>query len=167
MARLKVFQAHMGFFDSIVAAPSQKAALEAWGTRQDLFGEGLASQTTEAAAVKAALATPGSVLKRAANSQGPFEPDPSAPAAPAGPPTSKAIRGASPKPRPDRSALDAAERALEAARTEGEQELTAIADQRGALEQREREARARYDRRTKDLRKAVDKARRAFERAGR
>lgn len=43
MPRLKVFRAQMGFFDSVIAAPSQKAALEAWGARQDLFHEGFAA----------------------------------------------------------------------------------------------------------------------------
>ena len=28
---LKVFRAHLGFYDTVVAVPSQKAAAEAWG----------------------------------------------------------------------------------------------------------------------------------------
>ncbi len=41
-ARLKAFQAPLGFFDTVVAAPSQGAALKAWGSRQNLFRDGQA-----------------------------------------------------------------------------------------------------------------------------
>ena len=36
--KLKVSQAQFGFFDTVVAAPSQAAALRAWGVNQNLFG---------------------------------------------------------------------------------------------------------------------------------
>jgi colicin import membrane protein len=62
--RLKVFQAHLGFYDTIVAAPSQKAALEAWGAGRDEFVKGFAHVTSDPAAVKAALAHPGQMLRR-------------------------------------------------------------------------------------------------------
>ncbi len=52
--KLKVFQAQMGFYDTVVAASSQAAALRAWGTRQNLFASGDAALTTEASAVAAA-----------------------------------------------------------------------------------------------------------------
>ena len=74
MARLKVFSATIGFFDTVVATPSRRAALEAWGARQDLFGEGLAAATDDPAAKAAALAHPGTVLRRAAGSKSAFEP---------------------------------------------------------------------------------------------
>ena len=74
--RLKVFRAAMGFFESVVAAPSQKAALDAWGTRQDLFKEGMAAVTNDPQAVEAALAHPGVVLQRPTGSKGGFEPAP-------------------------------------------------------------------------------------------
>ncbi|HEY5072122.1 MAG TPA: hypothetical protein VII63_08830 [Caulobacteraceae bacterium] len=47
MARLKVFTTRMGFFETVVAAPSQKAALAAWGTAQNLFADGAARLATE------------------------------------------------------------------------------------------------------------------------
>ena len=51
MARaLKVFRTPIGFHDAYVAAPSQKAALEAWGVRQDLFKEGQAAVADDPAA---------------------------------------------------------------------------------------------------------------------
>ena len=35
--KLNVYRTHIGFDDLIVAAPSQKAALEAWGSSSNLF----------------------------------------------------------------------------------------------------------------------------------
>ena len=40
--KLKVFRTPIGFHDAYVAAPSQKAALQAWGTDTDLFARGVA-----------------------------------------------------------------------------------------------------------------------------
>ena len=64
MARLKVFSAQLGFYEAVVAAPSQKAALAAWGIHQNLFADGTAHLTQDAAARQAALAQPGVVLQR-------------------------------------------------------------------------------------------------------
>jgi hypothetical protein len=36
-AKLKAYQAQIGFYDTVVAAPSQAAALRVWGVRQNLF----------------------------------------------------------------------------------------------------------------------------------
>src|SRR5438067_8896483 len=126
--RLKTFQAHLGFFDTVVAAPSQKAALEAWGSRQNLFHDGTASVATDPQAIKAALQKPGVVLKRLAGSDGEFVEQPplsgnlprthqkkraaakpAKPATPEKPP--KPVRTTA-KPAPDRSKIEAAERAL-------------------------------------------------------
>lgn len=41
--KLKVFCTPRGFHNALVAAPSQKAALKAWGTTTDLFAAGRAS----------------------------------------------------------------------------------------------------------------------------
>ena len=80
MARpLKVFRAHLGFYDSVVAKPSRKAALEAWGSRRDLFREGFAEETNDPEPVKAALARPGVVLRRAFGSPDPFLETPAPP----------------------------------------------------------------------------------------
>jgi hypothetical protein len=42
-ARLKVFRTPIGFHDAYIAAPSQKAALEAWGSDKDIFSSVAAS----------------------------------------------------------------------------------------------------------------------------
>lgn len=70
---LKVFQAHLGFYDAVVAAPSQKAALAAWGARPSEFAKGFARVTNEPEAVASALAHPGEVLKRPFGSKGAYK----------------------------------------------------------------------------------------------
>jgi len=79
---LKVFRAHLGFYDTVVAAPSQKAAAEAWGAAASEFAQGFASVTLDAQAVEAALAQPGVVLRRPAGSKAAFKAEPDAPAVP-------------------------------------------------------------------------------------
>jgi len=64
MARLKVYVTPIGFHDAFVAAPSQKAALEAWGTDANLFARGAASLVTDAQLTAEPLASPGKVIKR-------------------------------------------------------------------------------------------------------
>ena len=74
--KLKVFQAQFGFYDTVVAAPSQAAALKAWGVNQNLFASGEAKLTTDAAAVAAAMAKPEIPLRRAVGSTDPFALEP-------------------------------------------------------------------------------------------
>jgi hypothetical protein len=81
MAR-KVFRAHLGFYDTIVATTSQKAALAAWGARPAEFAQGFAAVTTDPQAVEAALKQPGVVLRRPYGSKGEFKFVPDAPRAP-------------------------------------------------------------------------------------
>lgn len=118
--RLKVFQAPLGFYDTIVAVPSRAAALRAWETRQDLFAFGQAREVDDPEAIVAALAQPGVVLKRAVGSTEPFAveatslPDiPDAPRRPAVRAAPKAVAPPKPKVSPaDRAALIQAEAAL-------------------------------------------------------
>ena len=71
--RLKVFQAHLGFYETVVAAPSQKAALAAWGAGRNEFANGFAKIANDPAAIKVALAHPGQVLKRPFGSKGEYK----------------------------------------------------------------------------------------------
>jgi hypothetical protein len=70
--RLKVYQTSSGFFDLAVAAPSMKAAAEAWGSRTNVFKQGFAKETRDPAIVAATMAKPGLVLRRPVGSNGPF-----------------------------------------------------------------------------------------------
>lgn len=69
MARkLKTFRTSLGFYDLAVAAPSMKAALEAWGAGSNLFHQGIATETDDPDVVAATMSKPGVVLKRPAGS---------------------------------------------------------------------------------------------------
>lgn len=62
--KLKVFTWSDGFHAFTVATTSRPKALEAWGSRQDLFASELASPLTEGPDYDAALASPGQVIER-------------------------------------------------------------------------------------------------------
>jgi hypothetical protein len=65
MARkLKTYATSAGFFDLAIAAPSMKAALEAWGSTSNLFHHGFAKQSEDPEVVAATMAKPGLVLRR-------------------------------------------------------------------------------------------------------
>ena len=70
--RLKTYQTSLGFFDLAVAAPSMKAAAEAWGSNTEDFGRGFAKQTDDPEIVAATMAKPGVVLKRPVGSNACF-----------------------------------------------------------------------------------------------
>ena len=70
--RLKTYETSSGFYDVAVAAPSMKAAAEAWGWGINVFKQGFARETRDPAIVAATLAKPGVVLRRAVGSNGPF-----------------------------------------------------------------------------------------------
>lgn len=73
MARkLKTYQTSIGFFDLAVAAPSMKAALEAWESGSNLFHQGFAKETTDPDIVKAAMNKPGIVLRRPVGTSGAY-----------------------------------------------------------------------------------------------
>lgn len=69
---LKVFQTSLGFFDLAIAAPSMKAALQAWGADSNLFHQGVARESDDPDIVAAAMAKPGVILKRPVGSNGKF-----------------------------------------------------------------------------------------------
>lgn len=65
MARkLKTYQTSLGFFDMAIAAPSRKAALEAWGADSNLFHQGVAKESDDRDVVAATMSKPGVILWR-------------------------------------------------------------------------------------------------------
>jgi len=73
MARkLKTYQTSLGFFDQAIAAPSMKAALEAWGADSNLFHQGAAKESHDPEVIAATMAKPGVVLRRPVGSDKPF-----------------------------------------------------------------------------------------------
>jgi hypothetical protein len=172
--RLKVYAAQFGFHDSVVAARSQAAALEAWGTRQNLFAEGRAKVSDDLDAIAAALAHPGVPLRRAVGSKDPFSLEPGLPQVPDAPkrkkPDLKVVKTApapAPKaPPPNRSDLIAAEKALTTINSRRLDEEAALAERRAALEADEIASRQRWIAERKAAEAALDKARRAYRAAG-
>ena len=76
MARkLKTYQTSLGFFDMAIAAPSMKAALEAWGSKSNLFHQGFANEVDDPDVIAATNAKPGVILRRPVGSDGPFKED--------------------------------------------------------------------------------------------
>ncbi|SFK88317.1 hypothetical protein SAMN05444581_1394 [Methylocapsa palsarum] len=71
--KLKVFQTQFSFYDTVVSASSQAAALRVWGTHQNLFAGGDARIATDEAAVQAALKHPETPLRRVVGSKDPFQ----------------------------------------------------------------------------------------------
>jgi colicin import membrane protein len=70
--KIKTYQTSQGFYDLAVATPSMKAALEAWGGKQNLFHQGFAKETDDSEVVAAAMAKPGVVLRRPVGTEQPF-----------------------------------------------------------------------------------------------
>jgi hypothetical protein len=70
--KLKTYQTSQGFYDLAVATPSMKAALEAWGSKQNLFHQGFAKETDDSEVVAAAMAKPGVVVRRPVGPSSPF-----------------------------------------------------------------------------------------------
>ncbi|WP_346658613.1 hypothetical protein [Bradyrhizobium sp. 173] len=73
MARkLKTYRTSPGFFDLAIAAPSIKAALEAWGADSNLFRQGAAKESDDPDVIAATMAKPGVVLRRPVGTDLPF-----------------------------------------------------------------------------------------------
>lgn len=156
MATLKVFRTPIGFHDAYVAAPSQKAALQAWGSDRDLFARGVAEVVTDPALTAEPLAQPGIVIKRsrgtAAEQIAALPPD-----TPRAPRRTTTAEDAPPKParaapKPDRTALRDAEDALSSAEARHRSEdralraeEAALAKRRRAMERDQREERERLE----------------------
>jgi len=73
MARkLKTYVTNLGFFELALAAPSMKAALEAWGMGHNAFHHGFARETDDPKIVASTMAKPGVVLRRPVGTRGAF-----------------------------------------------------------------------------------------------
>ena len=70
--KLKTYTTSAGFFDLAIAAPSMKAALEAWGSNSNLFHQGFAKLSDDPDIVADTMARPGVVLRRPVGTNGRF-----------------------------------------------------------------------------------------------
>jgi len=162
MARkLKTYQTSLGFFEQAIAAPSMKAALEAWGADSNLFHQGMAKESHDPDVIVATMAKPGVVLKRPVGSDGPFGEHAKLPAnLGGGGKREKAVRMSerrkpkkNPARAPDKAAEQKAALAYEREQARREREQT----REEAARQKERERRQR----------AVDEAQAALNKAER
>jgi type IV secretory pathway VirB10-like protein len=162
MARtLKTYQTSLGFFDLAVAAPSMKAALEAWGADSNLFHQGAAKQSEDPDVIAATMAAPGIVLRRPVGSSGPFKEHAELPTDLAGDDISKKAGSRSVRPKPKMHPKPAKDQAAErkaALAFEVEQK-------RRERERAKEEAAQRQERERRQ--KAVDKAQSALDAARR
>lgn len=169
MARkLKVFRTAIGFHDAYVAAPSQKAALEAWGATNNLFAIGSAEVVDDKDLMEEPLASPGKVIRRI---RGSLEEHLAAGSerkkvkARQTTPTKPSRKAKTAKPRPSRDKLDQAEVALEAAQADAASEMEAF-DRRAADLRRERAAaEVRRAKAIAQLERELDRVRTRYERA--
>ncbi|GEP12307.1 hypothetical protein [Methylobacterium gnaphalii] len=163
--QLKVFGMSVGFYDTVVAAPSQAAALRAWGTRQNLFKDGTARLVTEEKATKAALTQPGVVLRRPIGTKKPFGLDAGVPQIPDLPRSKPAAKKAPPKPV-YRKALDRAEAELSRLESRRRSEQVNFDTRRRKLEAEEAEATSHFEEAQTRARERVEHTRRAYLEAG-
>ena len=150
--KLKVYSTPIGFHDALVAVPSQKAALEAWGASTNLFTQGSAHVVTDARLAKVPLQNPGQVVKVArgthaqqlaalANQERPKRksgPEPEPEIVP-----KKAKRA--PK-RPSRAALERAENAVGRLKSHQSEEVARMEREMKSLEQQLRDLQHRQKR---------------------
>jgi colicin import membrane protein len=166
MARkLKVYQTSLGFYDQAIAAPSMKAALEAWGSNSNLFHQGVARETNDLEIVAATMARPGVVLRRPVGSGDPFTEHAALPTDLAGDISGrpKRHRPKSKEPPPGKTDEKAARRsALEYERTERQRQIERRKEEAAKAKERQRREQA-----IAKAQAALDKAKREHDaRAG-
>ena len=157
MAALKVYRTTIGFHDAYVAAPSQKAALKAWGSDHNLFARKMAEVVTDPTLVAEPLSSPGTVVKRLrgtlAEQIAALPPDVRKRTRRAADPKPTSKSTAKPdtptEPRPSRAPVDTAQRAVAAATKAFAAELADLA---------RREAKLAGERRTLERKQAKELA---------
>jgi hypothetical protein len=162
MARtLKTYQTSLGFFDLAVAAPSMKAALEAWGADSNLFHQGAAKQSEDPDVIAATMAAPGVVLKRPVGSSGPFKEHAELPTNLAGDNMSRKAGNRSARPKPQKHPKRAEDQAAD-------REAALAFDKEQKRRERERAKEEAAQRKERERwQKAVDKAQSALDAARR
>jgi hypothetical protein len=169
--KLKVFRTPIGFHDAYVAAPSMKAALEAWGATANLFARGTAEQVTDPRLMAEPLAHPGEVIRV---SRGDLKAQLKAvgPRKRAMPKAERERKAedmpkprARPKPPPKRDKVDRAEAALAEARENHRKERAAIEKQMDALERKLGALDKRHEKQTARLERQLGAARDAYREA--
>ena len=167
--RLKVYRTPIGFHDAYVAAPSQKAALEAWGSDTNLFASGAAEEVTDGELTKEPLAKPGVVLRRMRGGKAEQMEAISKETRSADRPVKTAAVGSDgrveKRKKPSRRDLDEAEEALEELERAQRDEAATLERKEKELERQRREMERRHARETREMAKKVRRAREDHEAA--
>lgn len=146
--KLKVYRTPAGFNDAYVAGPSQKSALEAWGSERDLFARGIAELVTDPALTAEPLASPSVVVKHSRGTTAEqieampaLEPQTMRRNDSGNPEASKPLRKPkpAPKPKPSSAELEATETALETVTADYDGKMKALADRETKLAQERRD----------------------------
>ena len=167
--KLKVFRTPIGFHDAYVAAPSQKAALQAWGSATNLFGQGAAEQVTDPELIKVPLENPGQVVKVLRGSRAEQiaaldkQKPPKRTEAPKAEIVAKKVKKRPPKP--SRSAVTKAEEALAEIEKRQAGEMAGLEKQQKALEQKIRDTRRGQERERDKAQATLERHRSAYESA--
>jgi hypothetical protein len=167
--KLKVYRTPIGFHDAFVAAPSQKAALEAWGADTNLFGRGIAEQVTDAKLTRVPLENPGQVVKVLRGTPA----EQLAALEAQEPPTRRKaqapeIVAKQPKkrvPKPSRTAVAKAQDALDRLEKRQEGEIAKLEEQQEALERKLRDLKRRHEGERDKAQRRLDDERSEYEEA--
>lgn len=180
-SKLKVYRTAAGFHDAYVAAPSQKAALAAWGSDHDLFARGIAELVTDPDLAAEPLASPGTVIKRSRGTTAeqiaalparavPAAKEPASDAREEDDPEPRRTRAKvaapappKPKPKPSRRALDTAEEALDTCESGFRRTLKDLADREAALVRERRALERSRDAAMAKAQDAVDAEKRRYD----
>ena len=162
--KLKTYETSLGFFDLAIAAPSMKAALEAWGADSNLFHQGAAKQSEDPDVVAATMAKPGVMLKRPVGSNGPFKEHAELPTNlgdAAARPSKAARKPAGRKPKTSSRLADKAaeQKAAVAYEREHAERAGAIQAEADAIEKRAQAENARWKKEKERLDAALQRAR--------
>jgi hypothetical protein len=151
-AKLKVFRTSVGFDDAYVAAPSRKAALEAWGAGTDLFAAGAAEPVTDPALMKSALERPGEVVRVSRGSAAEQikalgritkkKPGPRIPGSRSRGRKSGTTKAEKRRPKPSRAGVEKAEKAVARAKARLREAAAKVRAEEQALEDERRKYRA-------------------------
>jgi hypothetical protein len=168
--KLKVFRTPIGFHDAYVAAPSMKAALEAWGSSTNLFTQGAAELVTDPKLTKAPLARPGEVVRVPRGSEGEHfkalgrEEKKQASGRPSSRPSPASGRGGRKKRgrRPSSAAVERAEKALASAEAKHRSELDRLRAEAAAIDKRRREVERKHRGERERLNAKLDEAREKY-----
>lgn len=169
--KLKVFRTPIGFHDAFVAAPSQKAALEAWGSDSNLFAQGSAEQVDDPELMKVPLENPGQVVKvlRGTKAEQLAALESTAPERSSSSRSSRAAKAevlaSKPKkqpPKPSRTEVDKAEKALKTLEERQAKQLAALEKQQQELERELRGLKRKQERERDKAQEKLDEEREAY-----